>query len=71
VLVWVRKEQENLVLVALNANREPVTLDVRVDELAPNGTRLVEEWSREEIMVQDGFARGIQLAARTGALFAA
>jgi len=70
VIAWARKHPDNLVLVALNANHAPVTLDVRVDALAPNGTRLVAEWSREEIIVQYGFARGIQLPARTGALFA-
>ncbi len=71
VIVYARQCKGNVALVALNASREPVTLDVRVDDLAVSGTRLSEEWTREEIMVQDGFARGIHLPARTGALFVA
>lgn len=57
------------VIVALNAGRAPVTLDLRVDRLVDNGARLIEEWSRAEIIAQDGFARGITLAPRTGTVW--
>ncbi|MBI5301309.1 MAG: glycoside hydrolase family 13 protein [Chloroflexi bacterium] len=70
VIVFARHREGDCALIAINASREPVTLDVRVAPFAPNDTRLIEEWSREEIVVQDGYARGIHLPARTGALFA-
>ena len=54
------------VVVALNSGREPVMLDLRVDRLIPDGVRLVEEWSRQEIIVQEGFAREIHVPARDG-----
>ena len=59
------------VIVALNAGREPVALDLRVDRLLPDGTRLVEEWTHEEIIVQEGFACGIQIAPREGTVWVA
>lgn len=59
------------VIVALNAGREPVTLDLRVDRLVENGAHLIEEWSREEIIAQEGFARGIALGAREGKVWVA
>jgi len=59
------------VLIALNAGREPVTLDLRVEQLFANGTRLVEEWTREEIIVQGGYAREIALAPRAGTVWSA
>jgi hypothetical protein len=66
VYAFARQQESETVIVALNSGREPVLLDLRVDRLVPDGARLTEEWTREEIIVQDGFARGIQLAAREG-----
>jgi neopullulanase len=57
------------IIVALNAGRAPAILDLRVDALVPDGARLVEEWTREEIVAQDGFARGIRLSPRAGAVW--
>jgi neopullulanase len=59
------------VIVALNAERQRVSLDLHVDRLIADGTRLVEEWSGEEIVVQEGFARGVQIAPREGNVWAA
>jgi len=58
-------------IIALNAGREPVTLDLRVDRLLSDGTRLIEEWTREAIIVQEGFARGIRIAPREGSVWVA
>jgi glycosidase len=57
------------VIVALNTGREPVTLDLRVNHLLPDGARLVEEWTRAEMIVQDGFARALPIAPRTGTVW--
>ncbi len=68
-VAFARQHQGETAIIALNASREPITLDLRVDTLASNGTRLIEEWSRAEVIVQEGFARGIHLPPRAGALF--
>ncbi len=57
------------IIVALNAGREPVALDLRVNRLLENGTRLVEEWTREQVIVEDGFMRGIEIAPREGSVW--
>jgi neopullulanase len=57
------------VIVAVNAGREPVTLDLRVDRLLPDGARLVEEWTDKEIVTEEGFAHGIQIAPREGTVW--
>lgn len=59
------------IIVALNAGREPVTLDLRVDPLLANGAQLIAEWTRDQVVVQDGFARGIQIAPRGGCVWIA
>ena len=51
VYAFARHQKDETVVVALNTGREPVILDLRVDRLISDGTRLVEEWTREEIVV--------------------
>ena len=63
---FARHYADETVIVTLNAGREPMMLDLRVDPLVPNDARLNDEWTREEIIVQEGFARDIQLPARDG-----
>jgi len=58
-------------IIALNAERQPVTLDLRVETVLPNDTHLVEEWTREEIIVRDGYAREITLAPRAASVWVA
>jgi len=70
VYAFARQHEREPVIVALNAGREPVMLDLRVDPLVSNGARLVEEWTREQVVVQDGFARGLRLPAREGKVWA-
>ena len=67
---FARRYADETVIVTLNAEREPMMLDLRVDPLVPNGARLIDEWTREEIIVQDGFARSISLPARDGKVWA-
>jgi cyclomaltodextrinase / maltogenic alpha-amylase / neopullulanase len=71
VIAFARHLPNETAIIAINTSREPVTLDLRVDAVAPNGLRLKDEGLQEEIIVQDGFARSIHLPARTGALFVA
>ncbi len=66
VCVFARHGEGEAVIVALNAGREPATLDLPIESLAQDGARLIEEWAREEIIVQDGLARGMQLSPREG-----
>ncbi len=64
VYAFARQHENETIIVALNAGHEPVELDLHADHVLVNGSRLVEEWTREEIIVQDSFARGIQLSPR-------
>jgi cyclomaltodextrinase len=70
VYTFARHTASETVLVTLNAGREDTILDLRVDPLVLNGARLIEEWTREEMIVQDGFARGIKIPARSGKVWA-
>jgi glycosidase len=67
---FARHIENETVIIAVNAGREPVTLDLRVDRLLADNTPLVEEWSREELIVQDGFVRGIEIGARDATILA-
>ncbi len=67
---FARHIENETVIIAVNAGREPVTLDLRVDRLLADNPPLVEEWSREEIIVQDGFVRGIEIGARDATVLA-
>ncbi len=69
VFAFARQAGNETVLVAVNAGREPVTLDLRVDGLLDDGTRVANEWTREEIRVQDGFLRGVGIAPRDGGIW--
>ncbi len=66
---FARHLENEIVFLAVNAAHEPVTLDLRVDALVPDGTRLIEEWTREEISVTEGFARRIPIPARAGTVW--
>jgi neopullulanase len=68
---FARRLADETVIVIVNADREPVCLDLRVNGLCPNGTRLVEEWTRAEITVQDGFASDLPVAPREGSVWVA
>jgi glycosidase len=57
------------ILVALNAGRAPVTLDLRVDALLDNGATIVNEWTGEQLIVQDGFLCGVEIPAREGCVW--
>lgn len=60
---------EPTIIVALNAGREPVTLDLRIERLLVNGTCLAEEWTGEEIVVQEGYVREITLSPRAASVW--
>jgi hypothetical protein len=68
---FARRLENEVVILLVNADREPVSIDLRVDGLLSDGTRLVEEWTRQEIVVQNGFADDIQIAAREGMVWVA
>ncbi len=57
-------------LVAVNAGTDSATLDLSLAPLIKEGGRLVEEWSQEEIVVDDGIARQIRIPPRKGIVWA-
>jgi cyclomaltodextrinase / maltogenic alpha-amylase / neopullulanase len=70
-LAFARELGKEHVIVLLNAALDPILCDLRVDHLVPDGTHLVEEWTHEEIIVQDGFATNISIPARDGCVWVA
>ena len=61
VFAFARQLENETVIVAVNAWREPVMLDLRVDPLLPNNVTLIEPWTNEQVIVREGFARGIEI----------
>jgi glycosidase len=68
---FARHFENEIVILAINASREPITLDLRGNHLLQNGQRLVEEWTHEERTVEDGFVGGIEIPAREGRVWVA
>ena len=68
---FARHQPGETIVVALNAGREPVTLDLRVDTLAADSTLFVEEWTREQVVAQERFVRGIHIQPREGKVWVA
>jgi len=71
VFAFARHFENEIVILAINASREPITLDLRGNHLLQNGQRLVEEWTHEERTVEDGFVCGIEIPAREGRVWVA
>jgi hypothetical protein len=66
---FARTHASQTAITVLNAADDEITLDLRVDNLLSDGTRLVREWPREEVVVQGGYAHDIRLGAREGAVW--
>lgn len=72
VLAFARHQiDRKTVIVAINAGRKRVTLDLRLDRLVNNGQRLVEEWTGKETMIEEGYAREIQIGPRDAVVWVA
>ncbi len=71
VFALARHLDNETVIIAVNAEREPITLDLRTNHLLPNGQPLIEEWTHEERSVEEGFLRGIEIPAREGTVWVA
>jgi cyclomaltodextrinase / maltogenic alpha-amylase / neopullulanase len=68
-LVFARQYKDETMLVGINAAHEPITLDLRVDRILSDGKTLIEEWTREQIIVKDGFACSITIQPRDGTVW--
>lgn len=71
VFALARHFENETVILAVNAGRAPVTLDLSANHILHNGQRLVEEWTRQERIVEEGFVRGIEMPAREGTVWVA
>ena len=68
-VAFARQFENETVIIAINAGHEPISLDLRLDKLVPNGSRLVKEWMKEETIVMGGFANNLRIPARDGCVW--
>ncbi len=71
VYAFARKRDNETVIVALNAGKTPVTIDIDISPLLANGTTVRAEWEDKSMTVTNGKLTGIQVPARDGVVWAA
>ncbi len=62
---------DKIIIVALNASSAPATIDIPINGLLEDATRVREEWSGEEHVVRAGHLWRVGLGAREGKVFVA
>jgi len=70
VFCFLRQHEEETLLVALNTARATRRLDLKVGPHLDDGARLSEAWTRESVVVESGSVGGLELAPRSGRVFA-
>jgi neopullulanase len=70
VLVHARQLGQETIVVFLNTGTATRRLDVPVSGLVSDGTGFDEVWTREAIRVETGSLRNVELAPRSGRVFA-
>ncbi len=60
---------DETIIIALNASPAPATIDIPINELLEDATRVREEWSGEEQVVRAGHLWRVGLGARAGKVF--
>ncbi len=71
VHVFVRRGDDETLIVALNAGKTPATLDLEVTPFLPNGATVREEWGNARMTVSGGKLSGVHLRAGDGAVWVA
>ena len=70
VYAFVRQLGRESVVVALNTSTATRRVDLPVSGLLADATGLDEAWSRDSLAVEGGMLRGVELAPRSGRVFA-
>jgi neopullulanase len=71
VLAYLRRLGAEVLLIALNSNRKPVTLDLPVRDHLEDGIRVRDVWDNTILNVLGGKLEAIQVPARSGAVLVA
>ena len=71
VVAYVRRLGSEVVLIVLNSNRRPVTLDLPVEGHLEDGIRVRDVWEDTILNVLGGKLEAIQVPARSGAVLVA
>ncbi|HMB02995.1 MAG TPA: alpha-glucosidase C-terminal domain-containing protein, partial [Isosphaeraceae bacterium] len=70
VFAFARQLGDEAIVVALNAATGTRRVDLPLDGLLSDGAGLDEVWTHESIRVEGGRLRGVELAPRSGRVFA-
>ncbi len=71
IYAFARQCENETVIVALNAGREPARLTLDVGQLLKDGTIVHEEWGGGKLQVENGKLTGLGIPAREGAVWSA
>jgi neopullulanase len=70
VIAHARQLGGETVVVAINAAQAARRVDLPVESLLPEGTALEDAWAQAPVKVEQGMIRNVELAARSGRVFA-
>jgi neopullulanase len=70
VIAYARRLGEETVVIAINAAHDARRIDLPVATHLPAGAGLAEVWSHEPVHAESGVIRGLDLAPRSGRVFA-
>ncbi len=70
VSAYLRQLGDESIVVALNTGRQTARVDIPTDSLLAEGAALEEVWARESIKIESGSLRQVELAPRSGRVFA-
>jgi glycosidase len=66
VYIFARQRGRQTVIVGVNAGQSAMQLDLNVQHILSNGSRVSEAWGSTQLTVADGCLRGLTLPARDG-----
>jgi hypothetical protein len=71
VVAYVRRTDEEAVLVGLNNSHKPVTVDLPVGDILVEGMQVREAWNCTTKQVYEGKVEAVDIPARSGTVFLA
>jgi len=70
VVAYLRRLEDEVLVVVLNNSHRPVTLDVPVGEYVPDGRSFKYAWQEARVNTRGGHLPGVQVPARSGTVLA-
>jgi cyclomaltodextrinase len=71
IVAYVRSLGSEVVLIVLNSNRRPITLDLPVEDHLEDGIRVRDPWENSTMKVLSGKLRAVRVPARSGTVLVA